>query len=211
MTRAPRATALHEGVEALAARALELAHGRPGPPWLQKLRRGGLASFERLGFPSTHDEEWRFTNLAPLARTVFALPPDDISLTERTAALELEARLGPLGLSSPEPRLVFVNGRPLRRNAGTLPPEILFESLATVLRVSPERVERALVSRAAERAKHFFGSLSDAFLDEGDTQTSGDGLDHRSFKIDILQNLRDKTGAVTGLAQPFVVVGIARF
>jgi hypothetical protein len=34
---------------------------------------------------------------------------------------------------------------------------------------------------------------------EGDTQTGGDGVDHRSFKIDILQNLRRKTRAVTGL------------
>jgi hypothetical protein len=30
---------------------------------------------------------------------------------------------------------------------------------------------------------------------EGDTQAGGDGVDHRSFKIDILQNLRRKTCA----------------
>ena len=168
MTRAARATSLHEGVAALAARAADLAAGRRSPPWLQKLRTGGLAAFERLGFPSTQDEEWRFTNLAPLARAPFALPPNDITLAERTAALELEARLGPLGLSSPEPRLVFVNGRPLRRNAGTLPPGVFFESLGTVLRVSPERVEKPLVAAASrDRAPGFFAALGDAFLDDG--------------------------------------------
>ncbi|HEX7616730.1 MAG TPA: Fe-S cluster assembly protein SufD [Thermoanaerobaculia bacterium] len=169
MTRPARAAVLHEGVAALVARATELAERRPSPPWLQRLRTAGVSAFEKLGFPSTNDEDWRFTNLAPLARTAFALSPDEVSLAERTAALELEARLGPLGLSSPEPRIVFVNGRPLRWNAGALQSGVSFEWLKRVLAHSPERVERALVAGAAERdsSKDFFGSLGDAFLDEG--------------------------------------------
>src|SRR5450759_2885879 len=169
MTRPARATAIHEGIAALVERATELAERRPSPPWLQKLRSSGVAAFEKLGFPSTNDEEWRFTNLAPLARIGFALSPDEVSLAERTAALELEARLGPLGLSSPQPRIVFVNGRLLRRSPGGLTAAILFECMKNVLATSPERVERALVAGAVERdpSKQFFGSLGDAFLDEG--------------------------------------------
>ena len=169
MTRPARATAIHEGIAALVERATELAERRPSPPWLQKLRSSGVAAFEKLGFPSTNDEGWRFTNLAPLARIGFALSPDEVSLAERTAALELEARLGPLGLSSPQPRIVFVNGRLLRRSPGGLTAAILFECMKNVLATSPERVERALVAGAAERdpSKQFFGSLGDAFLDEG--------------------------------------------
>ena len=129
MTRPAPSTALREGIPALAASAVELAARRPSPPWLQKLRTSALAEFEALGFPSTNDEEWRFTNLAPLARTAFALAPDAVSLAERTASLEIEARLGPLGLSSPEPRIVFVNGRLLRRSPGNLTAAILFECL----------------------------------------------------------------------------------
>jgi len=169
MTRPLRATALQEGVPALVAHATELAARRPSPPWLQRLRTAGVSAVEKLGFPSTNDEEWRFTNLAPLARTAFALSPDEVSLAERTAAIELEARLGPLGLSSPEPRIVFVNGRLLRRSPGNLTAGTLFECMKDVLATSPERIERALVARAAERdhSKEFFGSLGDAFLDEG--------------------------------------------
>ncbi len=40
--------------------------------WLQELRDRAFAQFERLGFPTTHDEEWRFTNVAAIARTNFA-------------------------------------------------------------------------------------------------------------------------------------------
>ena len=169
MTRATRPTALHEGVATLAEAAADFAAARHSPPWLQKLRRSGIAAFERLGFPSTYDEEWRFTNLAPLARSPFSLLPDDVTLAERTAAFELEARLGTIGFSASEPRLSFVNGRLLRRSPGDLTAGVLFECMKDVLATSPERVERALVARAAERdhSEHFFGSLGDAFLDEG--------------------------------------------
>jgi Fe-S cluster assembly protein SufD len=38
-------------------------------PWVQALREAAFQRFAELGFPTTHDEEWRFTNVAPIART----------------------------------------------------------------------------------------------------------------------------------------------
>jgi Fe-S cluster assembly protein SufD len=174
MTAMAKAAPILDGVDVLATQAAEYASGRPGPPWLTKLRRDGLASFTRAGFPSRGDEDWRYTNLLPLARTVFGLPPRDVTIAERTQSVEQEARLGTLGLSSPAPRLVFVNGRLVRRTAHTLPPEVLFENLATVLRLAPERVEKALV--ASPRA-HPFVALNDSFLDTGALVHVGRGLD----------------------------------
>jgi Fe-S cluster assembly protein SufD len=40
-------------------------------PWLQELRERAFARFAEVGFPTTHDEEWRFTNVAPIARSNF--------------------------------------------------------------------------------------------------------------------------------------------
>jgi Fe-S cluster assembly protein SufD len=40
-------------------------------PWLQHLREVAFQRFVELGFHTTHDEEWRFTNVAPSARTNF--------------------------------------------------------------------------------------------------------------------------------------------
>jgi Fe-S cluster assembly protein SufD len=40
--------------------------------WVQELRDRGFQRFAEVGFPNTHDEEWRFTNVAPIARTTFA-------------------------------------------------------------------------------------------------------------------------------------------
>jgi Fe-S cluster assembly protein SufD len=36
--------------------------------WVQALREAALERFQQLGFPTTHEEEWRFTNVAPIAR-----------------------------------------------------------------------------------------------------------------------------------------------
>ena len=40
-------------------------------PWMQQLREYAFQRFAETGFPTTHDEEWRFTNVAPIARARF--------------------------------------------------------------------------------------------------------------------------------------------
>src|ERR1017187_3628916 len=40
-------------------------------PWVKELREAAFQRFAALGFPTTHDEEWRFTNVAPIARGKF--------------------------------------------------------------------------------------------------------------------------------------------
>ena len=41
------------------------------PLWLRQLREDAWQRFNAKGFPTTHDEDWRFTNLAALAKTPF--------------------------------------------------------------------------------------------------------------------------------------------
>ena len=49
----------------------EFTRQEPAEPWLQHLRDSAFARFAELGFPTTRDEEWRFTNVAPIARANF--------------------------------------------------------------------------------------------------------------------------------------------
>jgi len=65
--------------------------------WLQQLRERGFAAFAALGFPTTKLEEWRFTNVAPIARTAW-----------RPAAA---ARVAYIPDYADGARIVFVNGR----------------------------------------------------------------------------------------------------
>ena len=46
---------------------------RRAEPWVQELREAAFERFARLGFPTTHDEDWRFTSVAAIARTKFEL------------------------------------------------------------------------------------------------------------------------------------------
>ena len=55
---------------------LEAFTNQPAAPaWIQKLREEGFARFAQVGFPTTHVEEWRFTNVAPIARVGWAAGP----------------------------------------------------------------------------------------------------------------------------------------
>ena len=46
-----------------------------GPAWLEELRSRGAARFAALGFPTVRNEEWRFTNVAPIARAELSPAP----------------------------------------------------------------------------------------------------------------------------------------
>ncbi len=82
----------------------ELPAGEPAA--LQELRRAAIERFAALGFPTTRQEEWRFTNVAPLARAAFrrAAPPPPSGQARFTPA-----DLAPWTFAAAA-RLVFVDG-----------------------------------------------------------------------------------------------------
>ena len=49
------------------------------PVLLQSLRQTAFAHFKGAGFPTNKQEEWRFTNVAPIARTVFVVHDSGIA------------------------------------------------------------------------------------------------------------------------------------
>src|SRR5579885_2898331 len=71
---------------------------QPTSPF-QALREAAFERFSGLGFPTTHEEEWRFTNVGPIARREFK------------AAAPAEAQVADFApWSQSGVRLVFVNG-----------------------------------------------------------------------------------------------------
>jgi Fe-S cluster assembly protein SufD len=59
----------------------EFTKWEPQRPWIQRLREAAFQRFSELGFPTTHDEEWRFTNVAPIARATFRVGYADEGVT----------------------------------------------------------------------------------------------------------------------------------
>ena len=58
----------------------------PGPGWLLPMRKAAMARFAESGFPTTQDEDWRFTDVAPIQELAFKpvheAPADAESLSE---------------------------------------------------------------------------------------------------------------------------------
>jgi Fe-S cluster assembly protein SufD len=143
----------------------EAAHrvGAKGDPdWLVRERRTALERFLAVGFPTTRDEEYRFTSVAPIAGGGFA-PAQGLtdSLDKRT--------LGPYAISGPiAATLVFVNGRfvPSASAVGRLPNGVRVESLAAALIDSRGGVE-GYCGRAACVEDRAFTALNAAFLSDG--------------------------------------------
>ena len=117
-----------------------------GEPWLQSLRERAFERFTSLGFPTTRDEEWRFTNVAPIARATFG-PAEPAA-----AAL-------PAMLDFPAVRLVFVNGR--------FAAELSSRDLPAGVTVRPLAAAESHLGRYASFEQHAFVALNTAFIEEG--------------------------------------------
>jgi len=131
---------------------------RSAPGWLRDVRSAALARFAELGFPTTRQEEWRFTSVEPITATAFGV------------AAPAEAPAGLLGPARVPvaARLVFVNGRYAagHSSVAALPAGIRVESLAAALRGRAAGVLERHLGQAAPPA-NAFAALNTAFLDDG--------------------------------------------
>jgi len=74
----------------------------PAAPWLELVRGSAMDRFDQLGFPSVRDEEWKYTNLATLAKESF----EPLTSAEQVAADDV----GGYAYSEIGAHLVVVNG-----------------------------------------------------------------------------------------------------
>jgi Fe-S cluster assembly protein SufD len=133
------------------------------PAWLKQIREGAIARFAELGFPTTKQEEWRFTSVAPIADRRFVLAHAPRSPLPTLADIERSC----VGAG---PRVVFVNGRhvPELSSGAALPAGVQATSLAAALKsdVSGE-LARAHLARHAPWHDSPFAALNTAFLADG--------------------------------------------
>ena len=139
------------------------SHLPSGGEWLAKLRKAGIDRFESTGFPCTCLEEWRLTNVAPIAQTPFVLAEQPADLT---AAAAMATRYGFGADAAAE--LVFVNGHyaPSLSRPGKLPRGVTAMSLAGAIEQEPDALEQSL-GKYADASKNPFVALSDGFIKDG--------------------------------------------
>jgi Fe-S cluster assembly protein SufD len=143
--------------------------GRHSVGWVNEMRARGMETFERIGFPTTKQEEWRDTNVKVLAEMEFAAAPRP-GVEE---AREL-ARAYSFGKEAAA-ELVFVNGvfeAGLSRTTG-LPKGVRVMNLAGALEEpearsqEPEGLLRRHLGKYAKIEEHPFAAINTGFLSEG--------------------------------------------
>jgi len=135
------------------------------PSWVGPIRKAAIHRFAELGFPTTKNEEWKYTNVSPIARIPFH--PATRVTTGRGDASLLRSLTDP-ARDLDCMRLVFVNGAYSGELSATdrLQAGVKLGSLARALAENEPKIE-AHVARYADYDNHAFTALNTAFIEDG--------------------------------------------
>jgi Fe-S cluster assembly protein SufD len=132
------------------------------PQWLGAQRRASIERFATLGFPTTKNEDWHFTSIAPLVEQTF------VPLASASSALSARD-IEPFRFEGEWQTLVFLNGSFIARLSDV---EMNATLYAGPLRkaLSDDRYARVIEQHfggLAETHAHAFTALNSAFAGDG--------------------------------------------
>ena len=138
--------------------------------WLEPIRKAAMERFAEAGFPTTRQEDWRFTNVSALARTPF----------KAAAAGANGLKLGKVKqawLGGVAARVVLVNGffDPKLSDLAALPAGVSVRALAEAWESPPKSLEEHL-ARHAEADRNAFVALNTALFRDGAFIEIADGM-----------------------------------
>jgi len=139
----------------------DIGSDAPGPDWLRHLRQSAASRFGEIGFPTRRNEEWRFTNVSPIAEIPFNLA------TKAQSELTPDA-LRPFtyaGMGGTQ--IVFVNGHfAANLSSQSFPTGVVVGSLSAAMENDPALLE-AHLGRSAQFSSQAFVALNTAALEDG--------------------------------------------
>lgn len=133
----------------------------PTVPWLELVRTSAMDRFEQLGFPTVHDENWKYTNLAQLAKQSFV----PANRTDKVS-IDVARFLYP---ETANAHLVVVNGflsEELSNKTG-LDSVVAIDLLTAVSDARYNKIARAYLARNAGYHNNGLAALNTAFLQSG--------------------------------------------
>jgi Fe-S cluster assembly protein SufD len=137
------------------------------PAWVQRLRRNAFTRFEELGFPATHQEEWKYTNVAPIAKGKFEPASEGLEGVPTLDAAQLQEFSYEEAQRS---QLVFVNGfyRSELSSVEALPEGVVATDIAGALKEEKYvDVLREQLARSADYTENAFTALNTSLLSSG--------------------------------------------
>ncbi len=132
----------------------------PTVPWLELVRSSAMDRFEQLGFPPVHEEDWKYTNLAALAKESF------VPAIAGTGSVDVS------GFAYPETEgahLVVVNGflrEDLSQTSG-LGDAVAVDLFSAAADARYNKIIRKYLARNAGYHNNGLTALNTAFLQSG--------------------------------------------
>src|SRR5947207_13815571 len=125
-----------EANEYTAAFSALLENLRGEPSWLRRMRENAFEQFERVGFPTVHEEDWKYTSVAAIRKTRLTPTPGGTKtgLTESNGLKQFVYN------ETRQSRLIFVNG--------------IFQKDLSSLEALPTRVRAMEFGEAVESPLH---------------------------------------------------------
>lgn len=174
------------------------------PQWARSLRLSAITRFEELGFPTTKNEDWHFTSVAPIVERDFA------PLTDHVPSRVTAAQLAPFTFGGTDwHTLVFVNGRfnASLSSVDGVPDGVRVLPLGRAYDELPLLVEQH-VGRVASYDAHTFTALNTAFIDDGAVIHVAQDVElERPIHLLFVSDDR----AADGVAQPRNLIVLDRF
>ena len=125
---------------------------------LGKLRARAVERVGALTVPTTRDEDWRFTDLAPLTHLSYQ--------PARVATALTAADIAPFALADAPARLVFVDGIYAPQLSTPASGAVVLSSLTAALPAQAAAIEKEL-GRLAVFESNAFTALNTAFVNDG--------------------------------------------
>ncbi len=133
--------------------------------WMARLRESAMDRFEQLGFPSVKEEEWKYTNVAPISKANFEpiIGPSDAG-----KAL-IPAEIASVSYAETETsRIVFQNGSLIQPQVSGLPAGIVAIDLVEAIAHEKYGVLiREHLARNADYNANGFTALNTALFSSG--------------------------------------------
>ncbi len=133
-----------------------------GVAWLEHKRNAALECFAATGFPTPRSENWKYTNVRPIARQTFQVAGE-------TCLGLVEEDLGAALIGGCEThRVVFVNGRytPQLSSTGVPTEGVTIGSMARLLTEKPE-ILAPFLTHYADMEASGFTALNTALMGDG--------------------------------------------
>ena len=141
--------------------AIQQLKDQDAPDWLRTLRDAGAAKFAKLDFPTRKDEDWRFTNIAPIVRANFEtaiVPAGDVDTTAIKAFAIADATWS---------ELVFVDGV-FMPSLSRLPEQdgLTVQSLSDAIANDVASLQQHL-AKGLNGSANIFGAMNAALIQDG--------------------------------------------